>query len=365
MCIQVLSLRKSSSLLWVGFHLAFQLMASNILSWKEVTDMWYILDRDLFLCLWLCGCFPARALANPVWAVPLHGCGVSTWRSVCGATRAGHYAPKVPVRLLLRPTRAHASYAPVHSHPALVPGCSVCIQTNSCQADFPNCGKFTQCPCCVARVHLSLSFSLLSSPSSSLPSHVWCLEFLLFHATRLLVIVSCRSWQWTAVYFHRLAQCWDNCLSLIFVFQLTHFLCCDMFTLQVLGLVGVRHFMRYLFTEQELEILDDKMPELLKRKKQDARRKKVEEEQTQRERDLEVREQCHATQVVHCSTMLSIWNLVITLALSCICQSAWVLPDAGQESWFCCQGCIIVQHEWKGVGKIRVGRIRVIPESVS
>ena len=57
---------------------------------------------------------------------------------------------------------------------------------------------------------------------------------------------------------------------------------------QVLGLVLVRHFMKYLFTEQELEILDDKMPELLKRKKQDATHRKDEMVNHQRELDIEV-----------------------------------------------------------------------------
>ncbi|XP_065195150.1 electrogenic sodium bicarbonate cotransporter 1-like isoform X1 [Sycon ciliatum] len=44
------------------------------------------------------------------------------------------------------------------------------------------------------------------------------------------------------------------------------------FPIAVLGLVVVRHFLKYIFTDQELEILDDKMPELLKRKKQDAKK---------------------------------------------------------------------------------------------
>ena len=38
----------------------------------------------------------------------------------------------------------------------------------------------------------------------------------------------------------------------------------------MLALVVVRHQIRRIFTEQELEILDDKMPELSRRKKQDA-----------------------------------------------------------------------------------------------
>lgn len=56
--------------------------------------------------------------------------------------------------------------------------------------------------------------------------------------------------------------------------------------LQLVVMVGVRKLMEYVFTERELKYLDDKMPEITLRKKEDAKKKKEQIQAEQRAQDV-------------------------------------------------------------------------------